>query len=189
MECTNSTFLFKKPVYYYQKVLLLAGIFLVSFSFVQAQNNALHFDGINDYVTAPANTSYEFSTGTIECWVRPDGFNGNSTIIATRTLPNTRYSFHMSGSQIGLWNGSSWMAKNYTFIPGQWYHLAFVCTPVATTIYVNGTSIGNTGNVIGTATGLPLQIGMAFPHPQVSSLKELLMKSAFGMWHLHRRKS
>ena len=163
MECTNSTFLFKKPVYLQPKFFLLVGLFLVSFSFVQAQNNALHFDGVNDYVKAPATTSYDFTTGTIECWIRPDGFNGNSTIIATRTASATRFSFHMSASQIGLWNGSSWMALSYTFTPGQWYHLAFVCTPSATTIFVNGSSIGNTGNLIGTATGLPLQIGMSFP--------------------------
>ena len=32
MECTNFTLL-KKPVYYHQKLLLLAGLFLVSFSY------------------------------------------------------------------------------------------------------------------------------------------------------------
>lgn len=130
---------------------------------VQYAENGIHFDGVNDYITAPANTNYDFSTGTIECWVRTESLSGNACIIGARADPAVRYSFHISSSAIGLWNGSTYLTVPYTVSPGQWYHLAFVCTPTATTVFVNGASIGSTGNVIGGTTGLPLNIGVANP--------------------------
>lgn len=142
---------------------LVNGTTWLASSPVQGNENALHFDSVNDYVAAAPNANYDFTTGTIECWVRTENLVGNTTIIAIRNTTTTRYSFHMGNSLIGLWNGSSWNYINYSFSPGQWYHLAFVCTPSATTIYVNGISIGNTGNVVGTAMGLPLHIGLPFP--------------------------
>lgn len=139
---------------------LLNGVAWFSPSPVQGNENALHFDGVNDHVVAPANSAYDFTTGTVECWVRTENLVGNTCIIGNRLDPTTRYSFHISSTAIGLWNNSTYKTVPFTVTAGQWYHLAFVCVPGNTTIYVNGNAIGTTGNGVGTATGLPLHIGM-----------------------------
>lgn len=146
---------------------------------VQMNENALSFDGnttagAGDYVAIPANANYDFTTGTIECWVRPDNLTGNAGIISNRSFNTTsstgasRFSFHMSTSTIGMFNGTEYRSLPFTSTPGTWYHLAFVCTPTATTAYVNGSAIGNFTTSTGTplvinnsVTGQPMQIGAA----------------------------
>ncbi len=139
---------------------LIGGVTRAS-SPVQRANNALFFNGTNSYVKAPANSNYDFATGTIECWVQPNGLSGNACILANRNDPTTRYSFHMSTSAIGFWNNSAYLTVPFTSTPGQWYHLAFVCLPSSVDVYVNGNPIGTIPQGVGSATGLPLYIGYA----------------------------
>ncbi|RYE18345.1 MAG: hypothetical protein EOP51_22145, partial [Sphingobacteriales bacterium] len=127
---------------------------------VQGKENGLHFDGTDDHIKTPTSTDYESTDATIECWVRTETLSGNACILGYRSV-NTRYSFHMNATTIGMWNGSAYKTISRSFTPGQWYHLAFVITASATTIYVNGTSIGTTGNVRSNVTGVEFFIGVA----------------------------
>jgi hypothetical protein len=80
--------------------------------------------------------------------VRPQGLVGNACIVGNRSFGGTRYSFHMSTTQIGMYNGIDYRAINYATTAGIWYHLAFVCSPSQTLVYVNGNPIALTNNVI-----------------------------------------
>jgi uncharacterized repeat protein (TIGR03803 family) len=143
-----------------------------SLAFVPAQitntnNHSLYLDGVNDYVSIPNNSILELSNGTIEAWLRPDwvaGSNGgqNPCILAMRNSTGTRYSLHIQDnySGIGLWNGSTYQIRSFSFTKGQWYHIAFVDSGTTTEIFINGVSIGSTNNGFNTAvTGRPLTIG------------------------------
>jgi hypothetical protein len=129
-------------------LVLVTGIFTFFFLPAGAQNRALNFDGVNDKIIVPPVSQYDFEYGTVEAWVRPQGLTGNSCIIGNRSFGGTRFSFHMSTTKIGMYNGNVYSTVNYTTTAGIWYHLAFVCSPTETKVYVNGNLIGNTGNVI-----------------------------------------
>ncbi|RYG06539.1 MAG: LamG domain-containing protein [Chitinophagaceae bacterium] len=124
--------------------------------------NSLDFDGVDDYVIAPANTAYDISTGTVELMFRPAALSTeNSFLTGIRGGASTRFSFHVSNTAIGLWNGTTLNMIPYTFNNGQWYHLAFVCNGTNTRMYVDGNLHATAiPGIFGTATGLPLQIGM-----------------------------
>lgn len=135
---------------------------VVTVNTMTAPGGALYFDGSNDYVKMAANSNFDFTTGTVECWVRPNGLSGNATLLANRQDPSgTRYSFHMSTTTLGLYNGSVFNTVPFTSVAGRWYHVAFVCKAGSVDVYVNGTKIGTIANGIGTATGMPLYIGYA----------------------------
>ncbi len=129
---------------------------------------ALSFNGINQYVSVPNNAKFETTTSTVEMWVKPDWITGqvvgNPTLIGVRSSTGTRYSIHLNNGldRLGSWNGSSYQALPYTFVQGNWYHVAAVMTAATTEFFVNGTSIGVL-NIARNAsvTGRNLNIGVA----------------------------
>jgi len=130
---------------------------------IKLSRNALSFDGVNDQVVIPANSAYDLTQGTIECWVKPGNLVGQACIIGNRGSGGTRFSFHMSTTDnwIGFWNNSAYVTLPYTITPGQWYHLAFVCNGSWVQLYVNGVAIGLFLQTFSNVTGQPLHIGMA----------------------------
>ncbi len=142
------------------KILSLFACLLLFLCHVQAQNNTLHFDGSDDYVIVPASSSYDLSSGTIECLVKADVLSANSsTILGVRGPGGSRYSFHMRQNSIGLWNGANFDPLTYAFSAGTWYHLAFVCENNSTKFYINGSYLGESSYAFGSATGQPIVIG------------------------------
>ncbi|WP_207536122.1 MBG domain-containing protein, partial [Desertivirga arenae] len=130
--------------------------------------STLSFNGSNQYVSIPNNPELEFTEGTIEMWVKPTwvagSATGNPTVIGERNTTGSRYSFHINNQldRIGLWNGSSYNSITYAFTKDKWYHLAFVMKSTNTEIFVNGVSIGFTGNAINAAKkGLSINMGIA----------------------------
>ncbi|RZL13334.1 MAG: hypothetical protein EOO62_08420, partial [Hymenobacter sp.] len=134
---------------------------------------SLPFNGTNQYAGVPNTAALEFTTGTIEMWVKPTWTTGshnnaNLCLISERSGANvnsgTRFSLHMANNlqAIGLWNGSSYQTVAYTFTKGIWYHIAAVMTTSSTQFYVNGVSIGATTNGINTSkAGYNLKIGIS----------------------------
>jgi hypothetical protein len=60
---------------------------IIFFSFVvsaQAQNNALDFDGANNYVSVPASTAFDVTQFSLECWLTSTNFStsGQMGVIA-----------------------------------------------------------------------------------------------------------
>jgi hypothetical protein len=105
---------------------------------------------------------YDISAGTVEFWVYPSSLPGTSTVLANRGAGGVRYSFDITSSSIQVTNGSGSHSIPYSFITGDWYHLAFVNDGTQSTVYVNGVNTGTiTGGFGGSVTGQPLTIGVA----------------------------
>ncbi|MEJ8803274.1 Ig-like domain-containing protein [Pontibacter sp. H249] len=128
--------------------------------------HTLSFNGTNQFVAVPNKPALEFTTGTVEMWVKPDWTantkGANPCLISMRSNTGTRYSIHMENNLqgIGIYNGGPYSVKSYSFTKGQWYHIAAVMTTSTTEFFVNGASIGSTSNGINSVTaGLDLKIG------------------------------
>lgn len=136
-----------------------------AYSPIAGNSNALVFDGTDDQVTIPNTTGlYDLPTGTIEFWVNPTSFSGNSTIFANQGTGGSRYSFEISSTQIGIRTGAgagTFSGINYSLPTGAWSHLAFVTDGSQTTVYVNGVAQSPVLSVTyGTATTQPVTMGV-----------------------------
>jgi len=112
-----------------------------------------YFDGSGDYLTVPTNAAFDFGTGdfTVEAWIFlptvTDGcFLGGSTVGAI-DLAYTSNSF-----RFGRYNTAWDSTFNYTLLPNQWYHVAFVKSSGVASVYVNGSSIGSLANTVNYGT-------------------------------------
>ncbi len=129
----------------------------------QAQTStALTFDGVDDQVNIPNPGAFDFTTGTVEAWVKPGASSANKAFISMRTSGGTRWSVHLnqSAGTIGLWNGTIFNTVSQSLQAGTWYHIALTISTANTTVYVNGLQIGTTGNGMNAlVTGSPVTIG------------------------------
>lgn len=118
---------------------LLAGFFMYAFSGVTAQNNALNFDGNNDFIGVPGITNPSGSF-TAEAWARMETY-GMRTVLSK--IQSGYYGFTISydapnnrmGADIGT--GSSW-PNVLSLLPwnlNQWYHVAMVYDAASDTMY------------------------------------------------------
>jgi hypothetical protein len=129
---------------------------------IQYASNALTFDGVSTFVLVPPSPVFDISSGTIEAWINPSTLNAtNMEIVGNRFGGNTRYSFHVSATQIGMWNGTTFGTLNVSIPTNTWTELAFVCDGTNTTVYVNGASAGVIPEAFSTATGLFFDIGIS----------------------------
>ena len=128
---------------------------------IQISADALTFDGTDDLVTAQANSIYDITNGTVEFWVKPTGLNTTAQqyMVGVRSATQTRYSFHMSSLQVGLFNGTFYNTLAHTFTNDTWYHLAFVMSSTSTEVYINGVDQGAIAEGPSTKTGVPLTMG------------------------------
>mgnify|MGYP000045988539 CR=1 FL=1 len=57
----------------------------------------LHFDGVGDKINIP-NTGnvFNFTSGTVEAWVKPEASSANRSFLAMRTAGNNRWSAHIN---------------------------------------------------------------------------------------------
>ncbi|GAB3204314.1 gliding motility-associated-like protein [Pontibacter aydingkolensis] len=129
--------------------------------------SAISFNGFNQYINVPNNSAFEYGTGTVEVWVKPDWTPGtkgaNPCVLSMRADAGgaTRYSLHINDNlgAIGIYNGS-YATLPYSFAKGQWYHIAVVMKATGNEYFVNGVSIGSTNNPIATGvTGLNFKVG------------------------------
>ncbi len=111
--------------------------------------NALHFDGINDYVDVN-NTLGNFGTGnfTLEAWVRTTG-TSSQTIVAKRNATRDGNYFRMTVTATGKASIEidESNTSNYTYVTGgttindgKWHHVAGVRNGTQLLIYVDGLS-------------------------------------------------
>ena len=92
--------------------------------------NALHFDGKNDYVSIPS-VATNLSTFTIEMWIKPTTVptTGDIALLNTNSWDNANGSsvhFQLEGSKViisvyGL--SADWPSSKYTPIVGKWQHI------------------------------------------------------------------
>ena len=131
---------------------------------------AFDFDGLASAaasnVSIPADSSLDFTTGTVSLWFNAPANSQNESILSMRTsTANGRWSIHVNenSNSVGLFStagGFQSVSVPGGITPNTWYHLAAVMTTGSTQFFINGTSIGSTSNGIDSSkTGLPLVIG------------------------------
>ena len=132
----------------------------------QAQNNALNFDGGNDFVSIPHNAALKPATNvTVEAWIFATDVSGIRDIIRKED-GNDRilFSFQSNGTilSFGLGVGGTYSELDVTIIPSdylnRWVHIAAVYDGTQKIIYRNGVVIGTetVSGAIGTAGTSPL---------------------------------
>jgi hypothetical protein len=146
------------------RLIAVSIVFLAIGFSTHAQNNALAFDGVGDKVIVANNSALNFSTGTVESWVKPGVSSSQQGFLMMRTsVSNIRWSAHISQatSEIGIYNGTTYKTVDVgTISVNTWYHVALVFSGSNTLVYVNGVFKGSTGNGINTTlTNIPFSIG------------------------------
>ena len=158
---------FNKPNLLKKKSLQLAFLFMflsICNAPLFAQfGGTLHFDGVGDKVNI-TNTSnvFNFTSGTVEAWVKPEASSANKSFLAMRTAGNIRWSAHINQNSgtIGIASTNYSTVNAGPFSANTWYHIALVFSGSNIAVYVNGVFKGNTGNNINTSvTSVPFTIG------------------------------
>lgn len=109
------------------------------------QNNALAFDGVNDYVSAPLATTTQDNV-TLEAWVNWKGTTGkNQFIVLNGNSGSSGYALYVNnwqnanGNVVGiLCGGVAAMSSVQTLTPNTWQHLAAVKNNGTWKLYING---------------------------------------------------
>ena len=81
----------------FQQAFLFVFLLFVNTSSFAQFGGALHFDGAGDKVNI-TNTGnvFNFTTGTVEAWVKPEASSANRSFLAMRTSGNNRWSAHIN---------------------------------------------------------------------------------------------
>lgn len=147
-------------------------VFLL-FSLVLSAQNALHFDGTNDYVSTSAGNITGTSARTVEAWVRttanciPGATSGGiQQVIADMGSFTTggRYTLNLLwGNSIRIEVGGSGLSANTAINDSLWHHVAAVYNPLSNkkhTLYIDGIAVisGNLTTTVNTGNGA-LRIG------------------------------
>ncbi|MCX6017963.1 MAG: hypothetical protein NTZ50_05560, partial [Chloroflexi bacterium] len=106
---------------------------------------AVTFDGVNDSlllnVPNVPNLSERF---TFAAWVRPD-WAGNTPLFYGG-FGRTYFSLNYGEIWLGVGNGATNLANArvpYSYVPGQWIHVAAVVSTTGYVLYANGVSVGS----------------------------------------------
>ena len=118
--------------------------------------NAGYFDGVDDYVSAPSNSSLKLGdNGTISVWFRPISVNsGTHNILGYGGVSYANgYLINQTGSGLYIYwkRASSQISINNYFTAGNWYHIVLTNNNGNLSLYGNGQLLG-TGTSNGAIT-------------------------------------
>jgi hypothetical protein len=105
---------------------------------IYTQNNALNFDGANDYVKLGSSNLPAFNTYTIEYFVK----NNGTDMEYDRILGMSGFFFEISKNGTGLikiyYPSCGWVSTGHTLVLNTWTHHAWTYDGISTKLYVNG---------------------------------------------------
>ena len=109
--------------------------------YTAATARSIALDGSNDYFQTSPSTDFEFTGDfTFECWFKTDTVSGKRGIF-NLGISNQEGGFEVytNGTDIGVDNkdGQKFRTEAYLSV-GQWYHIAFVRSGSAISLYLNG---------------------------------------------------
>lgn len=143
----------------------ILSLLFLSFFTIQAQaqpQNALHFDGVDDYVSSFTGGIQGGGARSVEAWIKTtvNSITNQQVILdwGTQTLGG-RFTFCLlNNNAIRLEISGSGVSGTIPVNDGQWHHVAAVYNPLATqkvTLYVDGVLdiAGNFSNPVNTTTG------------------------------------
>ena len=103
---------------------------------------SIELDGSNDYFQTSASTDFEFTGDfTFECWFKTDTISGKRGIFNLgESDAEGGFEVYHNGTDLGVDNkdGQKFRTEAYLSV-GQWYHIAFVRSGSAISLYLNGT--------------------------------------------------
>ncbi|HHW88054.1 MAG TPA: hypothetical protein GX400_17835 [Chloroflexi bacterium] len=129
-------------------------------------NNALQFDGVNDFLSAGASVGG--GPFTVEMWLRPGAANETGIVVLAGN-DNSGWSFEMENGRIVLWvrTNQGWQSASHPTVlqAGTWYHAAAVYNAGLIQLFVNGQATGaaTVGNTL--TQGPLLQMGVYAGYP------------------------
>ncbi|RZJ72558.1 LamG-like jellyroll fold domain-containing protein [Flavobacterium sp.] len=123
-----------------------------------ASDNALDFDGTDDFVQMPTQNATVSGNFTVMMWVKPTHPTKNMALFSTRSGFATTFDIQiLNGNLIhgDIGNGSGWLTTaadaTFSYSANQWMHIAYAVTPSGYKIYANGIEVGS-----GSYNGTPL---------------------------------
>ena len=135
-----------------RKTLLTLALCLATLLSAFSQNNALHFDGTNDFVAIPAIGS-NLSSFTIEAWINPETTSPDMGIVNTDAWAAGSVHFQILGGKMMLSlnglntaeTGGDWPKMTTTPTANLWQHVAVTYDGAAKKIifYLNGVESGS----------------------------------------------
>ncbi|GLR15915.1 LamG domain-containing protein [Portibacter lacus] len=106
------------------------------------ENSALHFDGVDDDLTIPNQSSLIATNSnavTFEAWIYPEKVSGISMIYSVGVFPNLDHQIFLDGSQLLVTGyGLSSLQAATNILPFEWTHVAVVFDMTETRLYING---------------------------------------------------
>ncbi|MGQ8335704.1 Ig-like domain-containing protein [Sunxiuqinia sp. A32] len=154
-----------------KKSILYWGIllFLIMPGFGFAQNNALQFDGTDDYVEVDYSAALNPAAFTVEAWVNVDAIKDEAIVSSRYEASITRYGYSMyiaSTGEIEFQTGSGVVSEDwdyfrpsYTVSTGNWTHIACVYDGTTKKVYLNGVLVGTKSVTYASNPSSPLRIG------------------------------
>jgi hypothetical protein len=131
---------------------ILLGALLLANTTVNAQNNALHFDGINDYVQMPASINDQITTNnvTIEGWFYIEAIDEGVTLVGetyaggSDTVKFELY--YLGGNIVADFNNIDNTFPNVAFSPpafNTWVHIAATYNGANLRLFYNGVQVAS----------------------------------------------
>lgn len=134
-----------------------------------------YFDGTGDYLSAAANTAFDFGSGdfTVELWINPSSRTNTDGVISkgnTSSTGNEVWSLEWnSTNNLNFYSGGGLVSPVVTsttqFAIGVWYHVAVARSGTTTKIFVNGTEEASSTTSYTVAAGGTLYIGTGWFAP------------------------
>lgn len=118
-----------------KKMITLLFLLLGLLSGAQTQNNALNFDGINDFVNCGNHPAFQSNTITMEAWIKAKPASGYRGIVTKQGA----YSLYLSNNILisHLYNVTD-LSTGIDVADDTWHHVALTLSGGTVTVYLDG---------------------------------------------------
>ena len=150
------------------KTIFSVCLVFLAVSWVNAQDNALDFDGGNQYVSVDYSTDLNASQFTLSCWAKVEG--GLTTKRSVLTAQNTSgvtegYALYVNGqNEWEFWIGTTGGAETVTWSVetlNQWVYLVGIFTGTDLILYANGIKVAEKTGLSGFSPNTVNQLSIA----------------------------
>jgi len=129
---------------------IFISLFIGGFTNIQAQNNALAFDGVNDFVDlgAPLLPTGSAKNFTMSAWIKTTDNDGAILTQYFSAASSKRFGLRAQNGEINYWRGGVTAAHSVgaNLNDGTWHHVAFTHDSTGNiNLYVDGL-VNGTGN-------------------------------------------